>query len=125
MKISALAAVLLVTMTVSGYSQAQRSREPDGVYMKGDTLNDHCRVFLSMRQKNMEKAPQGYSAGVCYGYVIGVVDLYAEFRIFCTGGATAHSVIKTVASYLDQHPEERNTAAYFLVTKSVSEKYPC
>ena len=125
MKISALAAALLATMTAYGYSQAQSSREPVGVYMKGDTLNDHCRVYLSMRQKNMEKASQGYSAGVCYGYVIVVVDLYAESRIFCTGGASAHSVVKTVASYLDHHPEERNTAAYFLVTKSVSEKYPC
>ena len=59
MKIPALAVAVLLTTTASGYSQAQSSRETIGVYMKGDMLNDFCRVYPSMRQKTWRTFGRG------------------------------------------------------------------
>ena len=106
--------------------------------MSGETLADDCRVYMSNR-RNPERqftTAEDYQAGRCYGFVTGVMDLDSGLNAwhaisadrqtaFCTAAVDGHAVTATVAIYLDQHPEERNTAAFFLVRKILAEKFPC
>jgi Rap1a immunity proteins len=127
-----LIASAIFTIPINGVAQSLN------LYMTGEALNDYCREYLLMRRNSgaVDNPTKGQSAGVCYGYVVGLVDEYESLRTpggisgdnvepFCTRGANAHSLTETVAIYLDQHPLQRNRAGYFLVRKILAERFPC
>lgn len=129
----ALFAAMLASLAIVSGVQSQGI----GVYMSGELLTKHCRAYLSMRQSSnpdfATSGGQAYSAGTCYAFVVGVQDALG-FRgfegdympPFCIPeGANAHSMAEVVARYLNQHPEKRDKAGYFLTREALAEGFPC
>ncbi|WP_366932471.1 Rap1a/Tai family immunity protein [Mesorhizobium sp.] len=116
-----------------------RASETVGVYMPGNVLNAQCRAFLEVRRSGnkVETAQVAWNASQCYGYVMGILDHFNvanataghqqdQLGSFCIPeGADSKDVTEVVARFLDEHPEKRSIAGYYLVRQALTEKYPC
>ncbi|WP_245468626.1 MULTISPECIES: Rap1a/Tai family immunity protein [unclassified Mesorhizobium] len=136
-RLTALALVGAALLT-PGVAMTQEGKVA-GFYVTGEQLNDACRIYLSVRRNNGQanSTQEAWSAGMCYGYVVGVMDLYSGLKVsynaisgdpqpaFCTGMINGLSAAEAVALYLDQHPEERSEVGFYLVRKILAEKFPC
>ena len=68
----------------------------------------------------------------CASYVLGVSDAQqaaqgagAAPRVCLPGTATAPALVRTVAAFLEAHPDKRPLAAQDLVIEALSAAYPC
>ena len=127
-KITALAFAVAVLMPSDAYTFP--------IYKSGDQLNDDCRALLSISRNsdNADSIAQAWSGGVCLGFVLGVMDVSSGLKElvtgdpqppFCMDGVSPKAAAETVAIYLDEHPEERNNAAFLLVKMILADKFPC
>ena len=73
-----------------------------------------------------------YSRFVGQSYVFGVIDTtHSVNRVWhlpvnwtITPGVTKGQIYEAVKQYLEEHPEERNQTAYFLVNKALGRAFP-
>ena len=66
--------------------------------------------------QSVNLAPKSRSSGRCRLNAWHAISADRQ-TAFCTAAVDGHAVTAAVAIYLDQHPEERNTAAFFLVRR--------
>ena len=130
------AAVALVLMTTAG-----AAAQPEGQvvsYIDGEALTKSCRDYLVVQRAtgSTSSPSEGYGTGLCYGFVVGLVEATgwrvsdggheATLGEFCIPeGLNARSVTETVAIWLDAHPEQRSGIGYALVRRALAEKFPC
>jgi hypothetical protein len=107
-------------------------------YYTGDTLTRYCRSFILSARSGMKvlSGQQGYETGMCYAYVVGVLDtlsveiiktpVAAGLPTMCLpSGLNANNATEIVANYVDKHPERRQESAYWLVRRALGAAYPC
>ena len=67
-----------------------------------------------------------YKADFYRGYIIGVYDANSGRELFCPPNGTLNNqVFAIVSNYVKSHPEKWNLSADILVTRALSETYPC
>jgi Rap1a immunity proteins len=108
-----VAAALL--LTISGRANA--------IYFTGNDLWVWCQHTNASQQKPLD-------AGLCTGYIWGVVDVFVDAkRMFCVpqgnSGVRTDQLLDVVLLYLRDHPETRHQPAPALVINALKEKFPC
>jgi hypothetical protein len=75
---------------------------------------------------------QGYAAGVCAGYVVGVADAmirpewpYSNAKACFANGMETGQLIGATKKYLTDHPEQLHFAAFELVAVALAAAFPC
>ncbi len=74
-----------------------------------------------------------YPAGLCDGYIAGVLDLTQavlaitknKSSVCIPNGVTLGQVTKIVKKYLNNHPERLNEQAVELIAAALNEAFPC
>jgi hypothetical protein len=126
-----IAPFFFVLSTMLAHAQNSTAR----VFESGTSLNKLCLEFLASRhQGGHVLLQQGYEAGLCQGFVIGVLDAISidqsdndpRFARLCLPPRLdKFDVTEIVSSYLERRPEERHIAAYTLVRRAMAQAYPC
>lgn len=100
--------IALVLALVAGNVAQGRS----GVFFTGNEMLEDCSSSLSLL--------------FCDGYVFGVYEGYKTWERPCIPvGVTSEQMVDVFIKYLEDHPESRHNAAYFIVQKALSEAWPC
>ena len=88
--------------------------------------------FLTGDDLYHELAIPGYTEGVGFGYIQGVVDAAGSGRptsmdrcFSIPGDVEAQQIEDIVRHYLDQHPATRQYSAAWLVEDALQEAFPC
>jgi hypothetical protein len=95
------------------YSECQSAEE--NVRTTGDTLE------FRTSGSGKELVP----AGMCWGYVLGVMDSIPEGEGFDPDpGVRGSQYVDVVLAYLRNHPERRNLPAYGLIRHALADAFP-
>jgi hypothetical protein len=76
---------------------------------EGDELLDYC------------SATEGYSLGVCRGYIMGVTETAPN----CMPRVTLRQIKDVVVRYLQTNPQNRQRKATDLIQEAVNQAWPC
>jgi hypothetical protein len=150
MKLVARLFLLLATLAMSTPICAQETPAGKVVwgYQSGETLTDLCRASLQMSEiigKTLDQAGRTFQeiqqiyfdAGLCEGYVLGVVDLIESqggqtFKTNSVGpiclplpNISRNTLIEVVARYVDQNPAVRHFGGAGLVMMALANAFPC
>lgn len=96
----------------------------------GNELSEQCQAFL----KDPIPPSHYLAAGVCAGYVNGMVDGISLARsvsperiaiCFPQKNFTSLQAVKIVQRYLDTHPETLNEDAMILTSMAFKQAFPC
>jgi hypothetical protein len=129
--VGAILAALAASQMISCFAQSGQSA---AVYEDGVALTSTCRSFLAIfRQGQRGSGQQGYEAGICQGFVTGVLDALSVEQVVTSigpelclpGGVDKTVATEIVAKYLEANPTQRNIAAYTLVRRAIAAAYPC
>jgi len=80
---------------------------------------------LEYYKNNIGERANWFRDGIYEGYVFGVFDAYNQILICSPQNVRGGQVFDIVFKYLQNHPEERNKAADFIVLKALSRVWPC
>lgn len=84
----------------------------------GNQLANHC-----------EEDNAGFNEGVCYGYVMGVADLFSwinpELKTCIPSTVTVKQLVSIVKKKLKENPERLHVGADLLVMGWLLETFPC
>jgi hypothetical protein len=132
-------ALAFLVMT-AGICHADDHDSKVGIYVSGDELTTDCRSYMTLTRAGMrtQDSQTAYLAGLCLGYVSIALDIETrnqyeannygrvyQSRFCIPTDANAKAMTEVVANYADQHPEDRNIAGVYLITKAISDKFPC
>ncbi|MBD8604852.1 hypothetical protein IFT80_19615 [Pseudomonas sp. CFBP 8771] len=96
----------------------------------GNEMLNNCRAFL----KDPPPSSQMFHAGVCAGFVIGIVDglMFAQVADPSTTavcmperGYTVGQGIRVLTKYLNDHPEKLNVDVSLLAFEAFRRAFPC
>jgi hypothetical protein len=101
--------------------------EAKAYYFNANQLSDWCESY---EHNNVKQNGSVLNAGLCVGYVGGVIDtLVDQATEFCVpqgpSGAIPDQLVDVVKLYLRDHPEIRHLPAANIVTSALKEKFPC
>jgi len=97
-------------------------------YYNGNDLWAWCEQWTA--PKLVAGQNDFYQAGLCQGFIGGVVDAFVDSKtLFCVPqgerGVRAGQLVEIVKIYLRNHPETRHLLAVDLVANALIEKFPC
>jgi hypothetical protein len=92
-------------------------------YQIGHDLLDGSRANDRL-ESNPGNAGDAWLAGVFNGYVLGVSEAISGLYA-CPNKVKAGQIITVVQKYLKAHPERLDSDGAVLVTKALSEAFPC
>jgi len=75
--------------------------------------------------KETAYATPTYGAGFFMGYVMGVHDAYEGITFCAPNNVTGEQIGDIVMKYLYNNPAERNDVASTLVSRALTQAYPC
>jgi hypothetical protein len=96
----------------------------------GSDMLDSCRAFL----KDPMPSGQTFQAGMCAGYVMGIVDglMYAQIAdpdrtAVCIPktGYTIGQGVRVLTKYLEDHPEKLNLGISLIALDAYRKAFPC
>lgn len=96
----------------------------------GNEMLNNCRAFL----KDPMPPGQMFHAGVCGGYIMGIVDGFIYAQIVdpdSTGvcvpdkGYTVGQGVRVLTKYLEDHPEKLNVEVSLLALDAFRKAFPC
>ena len=66
-----------------------------------------------------------YSDGLCLGFVIGVLDISFDTRLYCLEKATNKQIVMVIVKWMRANPEELHFPAKWIVAKALFNVFPC
>lgn len=87
--------------------------------------NNLYQAGLEYYKNNIGERCNWFQNGFYEGYVDGVFDAYNGILICSPNNIKAGQVFDIVFKYLQNHPENRNLSANYLVLKALQEVWPC
>jgi|HubBroStandDraft_1064217.scaffolds.fasta_scaffold168636_2 hypothetical protein len=103
--------------------------------LTGNELQSKCKHAV---QETPSDLSSSWSAGLCAGYISGVVDSqamweafehveknYEQFHYCMPAAATNEQALKIVVKYLDDHPERLHEPANILILEALHKAFPC
>lgn len=139
-RVASVFALLCVCITIVTSASVNAGDKPAGhgvfAHQTSEELTSHCRAFMQWRRTGLATVQESHDAGLCYGFVMGVVDAFyfqgePIFRTFLGGSiclpekTNARSLTEIVARFVDQNPELRHLAPVELVLRALAHSYPC
>ncbi|MGO4440313.1 Rap1a/Tai family immunity protein [Rhizobium sp. RAF56] len=126
----------LIGVMLAGVLLAATAAHANTAYGIGEELTKNCRAYLSAVRSGWSIDPTtALAAGQCYGYVTAVYDAVdfdgeggltnATLPKACVPNINGNALTEVVANFVDQKPELRSKAAYFLVRLAFADKFPC
>lgn len=119
MKFATWLAALLLTYSASSFAGPK--------LWSGNQLLRYYQAYESVVAKR-EKSPDLAGFALYLGYVRGayeVLQTSPQTAMCVDNSYTLEMIARVVGRYLEQHPQELNLPASFLVTKSLKDAFPC
>lgn len=91
-----------------------------GVGITGSDLLEICENG-QMNGQNRDE----YSGGLCLGFIIGVLDINFDTRLYCLEKSTNKQISMIVVKWMKTHPEELHFSAKWIVSKALFNIFPC
>lgn len=101
-----LAAILLISSTSAEAANF-------GVEITGSDLLELC------------ENGDDYSDGLCLGFVIGVLDISFDTRLYCLEKATNKQIVMVIGKWMRVNPEELHFPAKWILAKALFNVFPC
>jgi Ssp1 endopeptidase immunity protein Rap1a len=106
------------------------------IYLTGVRLTENCRSYVALKRKGgVTSAQQAHDAGVCWAFVVGVVDTIAFEKLqqsplgaaeVCPPqGIDSSILVEVVSKFADDNPAALAKSGYVLTRTALNEKYPC
>jgi len=115
MKRLLLCTVLVVGMAGPAAGQAQT----------GEELHKHC-LEADFKTRTEVTRTSALFDGMCIGYIQGVSDvLFSRGDVCASSGANIRQKTDIVQTYFEANPKDRQLLAVDLVTKALSQAFPC
>jgi hypothetical protein len=106
-----------------------------GQFDSGTRLNATCGSFLATKRQGYRgTTQQAYESGICQGFVVGVLDVTGieelrgdeRFTRLCLPSRLdQNAATEIVATYLEQHPEQRHLSGYEIVRMALAQSFRC
>jgi Rap1a immunity proteins len=118
-------AMRLLTLLCTGAMACAIAMGAQASYMDGNKLRDLLDVAARAEGGKSKGVEDLYGAGLAVGYVAGIVDTYNGLLLCGTPNVTLGEVIAIVKQRIDDHPDELDRPADWIVVKALSTAYPC
>jgi hypothetical protein len=106
-----IGAIFLAALLSIGSSSAEAAKF--GVEITGSDLLELC------------ENGDDYSDGLCLGFVIGVLDISFDTRLYCLEKATNKQITMVIVKWMRANPEELHFPAKWIVAKALFNVFPC
>lgn len=94
-------------------------------YIDGNKLHELLGVAARAEAGKSKGVEDVYGAGLAVGYIAGIVDTYNGLLLCRTPNVTPGEVIAIIRQRMDDHPEEWDRPADWIVVKALSTAFPC
>lgn len=94
-------------------------------YVDGNKLHELLGVAAEAERGNSKGVEDAYGSGFVIGYIAGVADTNNGVLLCRTPDVPLRQIVAIVKQYLDDHPEDRNRPAEWIVLKALSGAFPC
>lgn len=106
-----IGAIFLTTLLLIGPTSSEAAKF--GVEITGSDLLELC------------ENGDDYSDGLCLGFVIGVLDISFDTRLYCLEKATNKQIVMVIVKWMRTNPEELHFPAKWIVAKALFNVFPC
>jgi hypothetical protein len=106
-----IGAIFLAALLFIGSTSAEAAKF--GVEITGSDLLELC------------ENGDDYSDGLCLGFVIGVLDISFDTRLYCLEKATNKQIVMVIVKWMRANPEELHFPAKWIVAKALFNVFPC
>ncbi len=106
-----IGAIFLASILFMGSTSAEAAKF--GVEITGTDLLELC------------ENGDDYSDGLCLGFVIGVLDISFDTRLYCLEKATNKQIAMVIVKWMRANPEELHFPAKWIVAKALFNVFPC
>lgn len=110
---------------LSGLAACAIAMAAHASYIDGNKLHELLAVAARAEQGKSKGVEDVYRAGLAIGYITGIVDTYNGLLLCRTPNITPGEVIAIIKQRLDDHPEDWNRPADWIVVKALSTTFPC
>jgi len=87
--------------------------------------NDLAKDKVEYEKPDNDKTKIWYSSSAYINYIFGVHDSLEGIFICTPNNVTGRQIIAIVGKYIDNHPEEWNKSALYLVVPPLANAFPC
>ena len=120
----AMFALLLLTLADQGYAEEDRG--------SGGYLVALCKTYLDLVDKeadalqNMGRAEPARLAGVCVGFIVGVLETLRSVNLACIPKDVGNvQLVRTVLQDIEDHPERMRQDFGVSVRAAMMKSWPC